>query len=65
VPAEQVELVPEERDIEQRDDGLGARQRERAESRALAPGQDDGGYAVGVQGSASPISMTGIPSRTG
>ena len=65
VAAEQVELVREERDIEQRDDGLGARQRERAESRALAPGQDDGGYALGVQGSASPINMTGIPSRTG
>ena len=54
-------VVGEERDVEQRDDRLGARQRERAEPRTLPPGEDDGGYAFGVQGSASPISMTGIP----
>ena len=37
VAAEQVELVGEKRDVEQRDDGLGARQRERAESACPGP----------------------------
>ena len=65
VLAQQGELIGEEGDVEQRDDGLGPVVRERTEPGALAPGQDDGGYAAGVQGSASPMSITGMPSRMG
>ena len=40
--AEQVKLVSEEGTIHHRDDRLGQRQRQRAQPRALASGQDDG-----------------------
>ena len=65
VPAQQGQLVGQERDIEQRDDRLRARARQGAQARALAPGQDDGGYVPGVQGCASLMSITGMPSRIG
>jgi hypothetical protein len=62
VPAEQGQLVGQERDVEQRDDRLRARARQGAQARTLAPGQDDGGYVPGVQGCASLMSITGMPS---
>jgi len=65
VPAEQRELVGEERNVQERDDGLGPDQGQRAQPGALAPGEDDGAYPLGVQGSASLISITGMPSRMG
>src|ERR1043165_3947874 len=55
----------EERDVQERDHRLGGGQGERPEARALPAGEDDRGYLVGVQGSASPISITGMPSRMG
>ncbi len=68
--AEERELVGDERDVEKRDDRLGGGERQRAEPRALTAGEDDRGYFVGApfdyaQGSASLISITGMPSRTG
>jgi hypothetical protein len=65
VVAEERELIGEERDVEERDDGLRGREGERPQPRALAPSEDDRGYFVGVQGSASLISITGMPSRIG
>ena len=63
------ELVREERTIQQGHDGLGARQRQRAQACALTTGEDDGlsgvGAAHGFQGCASSISITGMPSRIG
>jgi len=64
VPAEQRELVGEERDVEERDDRLGDREGQWPQSRALTPRQDDRGYWP-AQGSASLISITGMPSRIG
>jgi hypothetical protein len=63
--AQEGELIGEERPVEERDDGLGAAQREGAQPRALPPGEDDGAYAPGVQETASLMSMTGMPSRMG
>jgi hypothetical protein len=65
VPAQQGQLIGEERDVEEGDNGLRAGVGQGAQPRALAARQDDGGYAPGVQGSASLISMTGMPSRIG
>jgi hypothetical protein len=65
VPTQQGKLVGQERDVEQRDDGLRAGARQGAQARALAPGQNDGGYVPGVQGCASLMSITGMPSRIG
>jgi hypothetical protein len=69
VLAEQRELVREEGPAEQRDDGLRAPQGQRPQPRALATGQDDRlsgrRYLAGAQGSASLISITGMPSRMG
>src|SRR3990172_10165799 len=65
VPAQQRQLVGQERDVEERDDRLRARVRQGAQARTLAPGQDDGGYVPGVQGCASLMSITGMPSRIG
>ena len=62
---EQVQLVGEEGDVQERNDGFGRAERERAEPRALTTGEDDRAYLAPVQGSASLISMTGMPSRTG
>lgn len=62
---EQVQLVGEEGDVQQWNDGLGRAQGERAQARALTAREDDGGYLAPVQGSASLMSMTGMPSRTG
>ena len=66
VVREERQLVGEEGAVEQRDDGFRARDRQRPEPRALAAGQDDGlrGY-FGAQGSASLMSITGMPSRIG
>ena len=64
---QQRELVGEERPPQQGHHRLGAGQRERPEPRALAAGEDDGlggGYAPD-QGSASVMSITGMPSRIG
>ncbi len=65
VLAEQGELVGDERDVEERNDRLGRGQRQRPEPGALTAREDDRGYFVGAQGSASLISITGMPSRTG
>jgi hypothetical protein len=71
VLAQQRQLVGEEGPVEQRDHRLGARERERAEARALAAREDDrlgggpGAYPPGAQGVASLISITGMPSRIG
>src|SRR3972149_2620898 len=65
VPAQEGQLVGQERDVEQRDDRLRARVRHGAQARTFAPGQDDGGYVPGVQGCASLMSITGMPSRIG
>ena len=69
VGAQQRELVGEERVPEQRNHRLGPLQRQRPQPRALAPGQDDGlggrRYGPGDQGSASLMSITGMPSRIG
>ena len=65
VAREEGELIGEERDVQQRNDRLGPVVREGAQPRALAPGEDDRAYLVGAQGSASPMSITGIPSRIG
>ena len=62
---EQRELVGEKGSVEQRDDRLGPIIGERPEPGALATREDDGGYLVGAQGSASEISITGMPSRMG
>ena len=62
---EQRELVGEKGNVEQRDDRLGPIIGERPEPGALATREDDGGYLVGAQGSASEISITGMPSRMG
>ena len=64
VTAQQGELVMEEGDVEERDDGLGAGERQRTKPGALAARQDYRG-SRGVQGSASLMSMTGMPSRIG
>jgi len=64
VPAQEGELVVEEGNVEEGDDGLGAGERQGAEPGALAARQDYRGWG-GVQGSASLISMTGMPSRIG
>jgi hypothetical protein len=65
VPAEQGELICEERDIQERNDRLGGGEREGPQPSALAPRENDRGYFAGVQGSASLISITGMPSRIG
>ena len=65
VLVEEGELVGDERDVEERDDRLGRGQRQRPEPGALTAREDDRGYVVGAQGSASLISITGMPSRTG
>jgi hypothetical protein len=69
VRAQQGELPGEERAVQHGDHRLGASQRQRAQTRALAAGQDDrlGGprYAPGAQGWASLMSITGMPSRIG
>jgi hypothetical protein len=65
VAAQERELVGEKRNVEQRDDRLRAGVRQGAQPRALAARQDDGGYAPGVQGCASLMSITGMPSRMG
>jgi hypothetical protein len=65
VAREQRQLKGEEGNIEQRDDRLGPIVGERPEPGSLAAREDDGGYLAGAQGSASPISITGIPSRMG
>ena len=62
---EQRKLVGEEGKVEQRDDRLGPIVGERPEPGALAAREDDGGYLVGAQGSASAMSITGMPSRMG
>jgi hypothetical protein len=59
------ELIGNERDVEERNDRLGRRQRQGPEPRPLTAREDDRGYFVGTQGSASLISITGMPSRTG
>mgnify|MGYP003694024333 CR=1 FL=1 len=51
--------------LSERDDRLGPIVGERPEPGALAAREDDGGYLAGAQGSASPISITGMPSRIG
>lgn len=63
--AEQRELVGEEGDVQERDDRLGSGQSERPEPGALAAREDDRAYFPGAQGSASLISITGMPSRIG
>jgi hypothetical protein len=63
--AQERQLIGEEGNVEKRNNGLGARGRQGAEPRALPPGQDDGGYVPGVQGCASLMSITGMPSRIG
>ena len=86
--AEEGDLIGEERPVEQRDDRLGALQRERPKPGALAAGQDDGlghlgerlagvnrrgpprdgmrlRHRPGDHGTASLMSMTGMPSRMG
>ena len=65
VLTEQGELVGDERDVEERNDRLGCGQGQGPEPGALAAREDDRGYFVGAQGSASLISITGMPSRTG
>ncbi|OLB93808.1 MAG: hypothetical protein AUH30_19130 [Candidatus Rokubacteria bacterium 13_1_40CM_68_15] len=71
VVAEQRELVGEERPIQQGHDRLRAHQRQWAQPCALATGEDDGlsrvgaAHALGFQGCASSISITGMPSRIG
>ena len=65
VAREEGELIGEERDVQQRDDRLGPVVGEGTQPRALAPREDDRAYLVGAQGSASPMSITGIPSRMG
>ena len=71
VLAQQRELVGEEGTVQERHHRLGAGKRQRPQPGALAAGQDDrlsggaGAYAPGVQGCASLISITGIPSRIG
>jgi len=72
VLAQERELVGEERAIEERDDGLRPRERERTQAGPLAAGEDhrlSGSvarhYLPGDQASASLISITGIPSRIG
>ena len=62
---EQRELIGEEGNIQQGDNRLGPIVGERPEPGSLAAREDDGGYLAGAQGSASPISITGIPSRMG
>ena len=67
VGLQQRELVGEERPPQQWHHRLGAGQREGAQPRAPAAGEDDrlgGGYAPD-QGSASLMSITGMPSRIG
>ena len=56
------ELVFQEGAVEERDDRLGTRARQRPEASALAAGQDHG---LGVHGSASSMSMMGMSSRMG
>jgi hypothetical protein len=65
VLAQEGELVGDERDIEERNDRLGRRPRQGPEPGPLTAREDDRGYFVGTQGSASLISITGMPSRTG
>jgi hypothetical protein len=69
VLTQQGELVGEKGPGEQRHHRLGARQGERPQAGALAAGEDDrlrgACYAPGVQGCASLINITGIPSRIG
>jgi hypothetical protein len=65
VMREQVELVGEEGNVEQRDGRLGLGQRQRPEPGTLSSRKDDGGQLPGVQGTASLMSMTGMPSRIG
>src|SRR6266545_746208 len=65
MPAQQRKLIGEERDVQERDDRLGVGVRQGTQPGALAPGQDDGGYVPGVQGCASLMSITGMPSRIG
>ena len=72
VRREERELVVQERHVEQGDDGLRAVQGEGAQPRPHPAGQDDGLEAAhrappggGAHGSASAISITGIPSRIG
>src|SRR5882672_1873440 len=65
VLAQEGELVGDERDVEERNDRLGRRQRQGPKPGPLTAREDDRGYFVGTQGSASLISITGMPSRTG
>ena len=71
VRPQQRELIREEGAIEERNHRLRPRQGQGAQARALAAGQDHGlqcpigHYLGGDQGSASLISITGIPSRIG
>src|SRR5581483_10621472 len=69
VRAQQRQLPRQERPVEHGHHRLGARERQRPQTRALAAGEDDGlGGALqapGAQGCASLISMTGMPSRMG
>ena len=65
VTTQQGQLVGEERNVEERDDRLGAGVGQGTQSRALTTRQDDRGYAPGVQGCASLMSITGMPSRMG
>ena len=72
VRPEQRELVSEERPVQEWNDGLRPRERERAQAGALAAGQDHrlqglpvGHYLLGDHGSASLINITGMSSRIG
>ena len=65
VHAQQAQLVGEERLVQDRHDRLRTGQREGTKTRALSAGEDYGLCGGGVHGSASVVSMTGMPSRIG
>jgi len=59
------QLIGEKGHVEERHHGLRARVGQGPEPRALPTGQDDRAQVPGVQGWASLISITGMPSRMG
>jgi hypothetical protein len=65
VAPQQVGLIGEKGNVRERDDRLGRMECERPQPHALPASEDDGGHLSPVQGSASLMSMTGIPSRIG
>lgn len=65
MPPEQIELIGEEGYVQKRDDRLWRAVGQGSQPRPLTARQDDGGYWAPVQGSASLMSMTGMPSRMG